>query len=157
MKVAVSSIGKGLDSFVDPRFGRCAYFLLIDTENMSFEVLENESAALGAGAGIQSAQRVISKGAGAVITGNCGPNAVEALAAANVEVFLGITGTVSEAVERYVNKNLTPDPKAHVTEFSGPTGKSKSRSPQQRIPGGGAVPGRGFGLGQGFKMGRGMG
>ena len=52
MKIAVSATGKNLDSAIDPRFGRCAYFLVVDTENMSLEVFSNESSALGGGAGI---------------------------------------------------------------------------------------------------------
>ena len=36
MKVAISSTGKDLESQIDPRFGRCAYFLFVDTDDMSF-------------------------------------------------------------------------------------------------------------------------
>ncbi|MBW2711374.1 MAG: NifB/NifX family molybdenum-iron cluster-binding protein, partial [Deltaproteobacteria bacterium] len=81
-------------------------FLMVETDDMSFEVFDNESAGLSGGAGIQSAQFVISKGAKAVITGNCGPNAVKTLSAAGVTVFLGITGTIKEAVEKYKSGNL---------------------------------------------------
>jgi len=79
MRVAVSSTGNKLDSQIDPRFGRCTYFLIIETDDMSFEVVNNENIALGGGAGIQSAQFVASKGVSAVLTGNCGPNAVRTL------------------------------------------------------------------------------
>ena len=58
MKIAVISIGNGFDDQVDPRFGRCAYFLIVNTETMNVEPIENSSVALGGGAGIQSAQRV---------------------------------------------------------------------------------------------------
>ena len=79
MKVAISSIGKDLDSLIDSRFGRCPYFVIVETDDMSFEVFDNESIALGGGAGIQSAQFISSKGAKAVITGHCGPNAVQTI------------------------------------------------------------------------------
>ena len=97
MKIAVSSSGKDLDSQVDPRFGRCTYFVIVETDNMSFEAFDNENIALGGGAGIQSAQFVASKGAEAVITGNCGPNAVQTLSASRVKVFVGQSGTVGPA------------------------------------------------------------
>ncbi|HIJ21048.1 MAG TPA: NifB/NifX family molybdenum-iron cluster-binding protein, partial [Deltaproteobacteria bacterium] len=103
MKIAVSSSGNNLDSQIDPRFGRCAYFVIVDTENMNFEAFDNESIALGGGAGIQAAQFVASKGAKAILTGNVGPNAVKTLGAAGVEVFVGQNGTVREALERYRN------------------------------------------------------
>jgi predicted Fe-Mo cluster-binding NifX family protein len=86
MKVAVSSTGNQLESLIDPRFGRCAYFLVVETDDMSFEAFDNQSVALGGGAGIQSAQFIASKGVVAVITGNCGPNAMRALSAARVKV-----------------------------------------------------------------------
>ncbi len=119
MKVALSSSGKDLDSPIDPRFGRCAYFLIIETDDMNFESIDNENIALSGGAGIQSAQFVASKGVKAVITGNCGPNAVRTLSAAGIELFVGQTGTVREAVERYRNGKLRPTNKANVSDHYG--------------------------------------
>jgi predicted Fe-Mo cluster-binding NifX family protein len=101
MKVAVSATRPSLDAAIDPRFGRCACFLLVETEDMSSEPIENSSRALGGGAGIQSAQLVARKGAQAVLTGNCGPNAHQTLSAAGIQVVVGQGGTVSEAVERF--------------------------------------------------------
>jgi len=159
MKVAVSSSGQDFNSLIDPRFGRCAYFLVVETQDMSFEVFENQSAALGGGAGIQAAQFVISKEAKAIITGNCGPNAVKTLSAAGLKVFLQVTGTIKEAVENYKNGNLIPSDQANVAEHSGLREKSKVASEQQQVPVGGAGSGRGMGQGRGMKMGgrRGMG
>jgi len=145
MKIAVSSKGKYLDSLIDPRFGKCAYFLLVETDDMSFEVFDNQSTSLGGGAGIQSAQFISSKGAKALITGNCGPNAVKTLAAVGVEVFPGNTGIVREALQKLKNGELTATNMAKSPEYSG--------------LGGGARFGRGMGLGgqRGMGRGRGMG
>ncbi len=101
MKVAISSSGKDLDSQIDPNFGRCPYYLIVETDDMSFEALENESVALERGAGVQSVQFLVSKGVKAVVTGNCGPNAERAISAANVRVLVGQTGTVKDAIERF--------------------------------------------------------
>ena len=151
MKVAVSSSGEDLHSLIDPRFGRCAYFVIVETDDMSFEVFDNESIALGGGAGIQSAQFICSKGAKAVITGNCGPNAVQTLSAAGVELYLGNTGAVSEALEKYKSGSLTPTNKANVSDHSGFTGKKSVGR------GMGMDRGRGRGRGMGIGGGRGMG
>ena len=126
MKIAVSSSGKNLDSQIDPRFGRCAYFLIVDTDDMNFEAFDNESIALGGGAGIQAAQFVASKGAKAILTGNVGPNAVKTLGAAGVEVFVGQNGTVREALERYKGGNQESTRKASVADHYG-MGKKYSR------------------------------
>jgi predicted Fe-Mo cluster-binding NifX family protein len=161
MKVAVSSSGKDLDSQIDPRFGRCAYFLIVETEDMSFEVSENESIALGGGAGIQSAQFVASMGAKAVLTGNCGPNAVDTLAAARVELFTGQKGTIRQAIEMYKKGELRPSTEATVTAHYGTAEEGSMTGSQARSFGGrmgmGRGRGGGRGLGRGMGMGRGMG
>jgi predicted Fe-Mo cluster-binding NifX family protein len=61
MKIAVSSTGKNLDSQLDSRFGRCAYYLVVDSDDTRFEVYPNESASMSGGAGIQAAQFLASK------------------------------------------------------------------------------------------------
>lgn len=75
MRIAVTARGTDLDSQVDPRFGRCASFLVVDTESMDVDVLENASAGLGGGVGIQSAQLMADRDVKVVLTGNCDPNA----------------------------------------------------------------------------------
>jgi len=144
---------------IDPRFGRCAYFMLVETQDMSFEAFENQSATLGGGAGIQSAQFVAFKGAKAVITGNCGPNAMKTLAAAGIELFLQVTGTIKTAVESYKKRGLTASDQANVSEHGGLSVKSKEATGQQQVPVGGAGQRRGMGQGRGMQMGgrRGMG
>ena len=101
MKIAITSVGPALDSQVDPRFGRAAYFVLVDKETLEFTAVENAGAAAGGGAGVSAAKAVIDAGAEAVLTGNCGPNAERALRAADVKLFTGVAGTVAEAVEQY--------------------------------------------------------
>jgi predicted Fe-Mo cluster-binding NifX family protein len=149
MKIAVSSAGESLDSQLDPRFGRCAYYLVIDSDDMSFEVYPNESAAMGGGAGIQAAQFLASKGAQAVITGNCGPNAVQTLSAAGIELFAGEQGTVRDVVKKFVTGNLksTNEPTVE-SHFGMGVGTGAGRG-----SGGGAGRGMGgrMGMGQGFK------
>jgi len=107
MKIAVTSTGKTLDSEVDPRFGRAACFIIVDTETMDFNVIENENVAAAGGAGISSAKVVIDAGAEAVLTGNCGPNAERTLTAAGVKLYTGATGTVAEAIELFKSGKLT--------------------------------------------------
>ena len=107
MKIAVTSTGKTLESEVDQRFGRAAYFIIVDTETTDFSVIGNENVAAAGGAGISSAKAVIDAGAKAVLTGNCGPNAQRALSAAGVKLFTAVTGTVAEAVELFQNGKLT--------------------------------------------------
>lgn len=149
MLVAISSTGNDLDSQIDPRFGRCAYFLIIETDDMSFESFDNENIALGGGAGIQSAQFVASKGAKSVLTGNCGPNAVRTIAAAGLELFVGQAGTVRQAVERFKNGELTTTNAPNVVDHYGMNNAASGGR------GGGMGRGRGGG-GRGIGGGAGM-
>jgi len=143
MKIALSSMGTELDAQIDPRFGRCTYFIVVDTDDMSFEAFDNESIALGGGAGIQSVQFVTSKGAKVIITGNVGPNAVSILSAAGLEVITGQTGTVRKAIEDYKMGKLTGSKEADVSDNCGMDG------------GAGMSRGMGRGTGRGGGMGRG--
>lgn len=101
MKIAVSASSTELESPVDPRFGRCPYYLIVDPETMGFEAVKNPHAAASGGAGIQAAQLIAQKNVEAVLTGSCGPNAFQTLKTAGVKVVVGVTGTASEAVRRY--------------------------------------------------------
>lgn len=123
MKIAVSASGNSLNAQIDPRFGRCAFFLLVELDNMTFESFDNQSIAQGGGAGIQAAQFIASKGAKAVITGNCGPNAVKTLNAAGIDVIMGQDGTVSEAVDRYKRGELAASKEPNVSDHHGTPGR----------------------------------
>jgi predicted Fe-Mo cluster-binding NifX family protein len=102
MKIAVTSKGETLDSEVDPRFGRAAFILVVDSESFEFEVLDNsENVNAFKGAGIQAASMVGEKGAQALLTGFCGPNAFKTLKAAGVQVANDISGTVKDAVSAF--------------------------------------------------------
>ena len=106
MKVAVSSTGGSLDSALDPRFGRCSVFLIVDTENMKHQAVSNSSIGAAHGAGIGAAQAVAQLGVKAVITGQVGPNAHMALSQAGITVYTGASGTVKTAVEQFKSGTL---------------------------------------------------
>ena len=145
MRIAVSASNPDLSSPIDPRFGRCPYFLFVDPETMEFEAVQNPHVASTSGAGIQSAQFIAEKGAKAVLTGSCGPNAFQTLQAAGVEVIVGATGSVKEAVEQYKSGRFQATAQPNVPSHFGMGGS------------GGMGPGFGMGRGMGRSMGRGMG
>jgi predicted Fe-Mo cluster-binding NifX family protein len=102
MKIAVTSKGTDLDSQVDPRFGRAAYILIVDTENLEFDVLDNkDNVNAFKGAGIQAASMVSDKVAEVLLTGFCGPNAFKAFEAAKIKVANDVNSTVRDAVKAF--------------------------------------------------------
>ncbi|GAI86120.1 MAG: dinitrogenase iron-molybdenum cofactor biosynthesis protein [Clostridia bacterium] len=140
MKIAISSTGQNLDASVDARFGRCQYFIIIEPGMMEFEAIANPSITATHGAGIQTSQLIASKGATVVLTGNCGPNAFQTLSAAGIQVIVGVTGTVKDAIERYKKGELQPSSQASVPSHFGTGGTS---------PTPGMTPGMGGGRGMG--------
>ena len=106
MKIAITSQGDNLEASTDLRFGRCAYFIIIDPETEKFEAVLNPATNAMGGAGPQAAQTISDKGAVAVITGNVGPNAFQTLKAANIKVYQGASGTVKETLAKYKSGEL---------------------------------------------------
>ena len=131
MKVAISATAPSLDADVDPRFGRCQYFIIIDPETMEFEALENSNAMAAGGAGISTAQMIAGKGVQLILTGNCGPKAYQTLSPAGVQVITGVVGRIRDAVEAYKAGKLQASAEPSVDAH--------------------------FGMGGGMGMGRGMG
>lgn len=159
MKIAITSAGTDLTSQVDPRFGRCPYFIIIDPDTEEFEALENPNVQAMGGAGIQSAQLIASKGAEIVLTGSCGPNAFQTLSAAGVKVITGIVGTVKEAISRFKSGQLQPIQAPNVGSHFG-MGANMAGGMGTGMGGGMGTSmgaGMGRGMGRGMGAGRGMG
>jgi predicted Fe-Mo cluster-binding NifX family protein len=109
VKIAISATKPGLDAEVDPRFGRCAFFLLVDSDSgQLLQAEKNAFAAASGGAGTQAAQRIAEWGAEAVLTGNIGPNAFQILDAAKIPTFPGVSGSVKDAIASYLAGELKP-------------------------------------------------
>ena len=125
MKVVVSSTGSTLDSTIDPRFGRCSTFLLVDTETMEQQVIPNTSVNSAHGAGIGAAQTVARLGAKAVITGHVGPNAHMALSGAGVDIYTVPQGTVKNGIEKLMKGELVKTSSPTVGGHFGQGGRGR--------------------------------
>ena len=179
MKIAISAKGTDLDAEIDERFGRAAYILIVDSDTMTVDVLDNtENINAAQGAGIQAASMVSGQGAGALLTGSCGPKAMTAFAGAGVAVYTGQFGSARQAVERFKKGELQQTTQANVGEKfgvnngAGPSGSMFTTGGGGRGMGGGGRgmggrgmgggrrcmggSGRGMGMGQGVGQGMGM-
>lgn len=119
MRICVTASGNNLDTQVDPRFGRCAYLLMVDSETMQYEAIPNSASGARGGAGIQAAQTIANKGAKVLVTGNVGPNAFQALSAAGIQIITGASGTVKGAVEKFKKGELRKTDAPTVGEHFG--------------------------------------
>jgi predicted Fe-Mo cluster-binding NifX family protein len=102
MKIAITATSAGLESEVDPRFGRAAFILIVDPQTLDCEVLDNkENVNAFKGAGIQAACMICDQGAEVLLTGYCGPKAFTTLKAAEIKVVNDVAGTVREAIQAF--------------------------------------------------------
>jgi len=108
-----------MDSQIDGRFGRCQFFVIVDTVSGQHEVFENTALSAGGGAGIQAAQFVANKKADFVISGNFGPKAYQTLKAAGIRMYSAHTRTVTDALEDYRSGKLSEVSSPTAPEHSG--------------------------------------
>ncbi len=115
MRVIVTAQGPDLDSPIDPRFGRAAYLIVVDTETGEHSAVDNViNLNAPQGAGIQAGRKVIELGAVALITGHVGPKAFATLKAGSIQVHTVQAGTVQQAVEDFKAGRLPPVAAADV-------------------------------------------
>jgi predicted Fe-Mo cluster-binding NifX family protein len=135
MKVCVCAAGPDLNSQVSPVFGRCPYFLIVDTKTEEFKAIPNPALQAGRGAGVAASQLAASEGAKAVICGNFGPNAFSVLQMSEIKIYPGIFGlTAKQAIDKY-NKGELKEMKVPPVpgQFGlGPSGKGRRAGPGPR-------------------------
>jgi predicted Fe-Mo cluster-binding NifX family protein len=115
MRIAISSQDKDLNANLDPRFGRAAYFIIVDPETMAFEVVENsQNLNLSQGAGIQAGKTIADNKVDVLITGHCGPKAFKVLQGAGVKIVTSAGGTVADAIAQFNSGELENSTEADV-------------------------------------------
>lgn len=119
MRIVVTSNGLDLDAPASLVFGRCPFFVFVNTETMECEAMPNPAMSAGGGAGIQAAQFVVQQGAQAVLSAHVGPNAFDVFQAAGVPVLLIDEGSVRHLVEAYRAGRLQASGDADVQAHAG--------------------------------------
>ncbi|MBU0960978.1 MAG: NifB/NifX family molybdenum-iron cluster-binding protein [Proteobacteria bacterium] len=144
MKIAISATDSNTGSMVDPRFGRAAWLLIVDSATGALiEAIDNsQSRETAHGAGISAAALIADKGVDAVLTGRVGPKALPILEKAGVRMVNDVSGSIQEAIARYAGKTTEPVP------------PETSKTPETAAP---TPGGCGCGKGQGKGMGGGQG
>ncbi|MEN8242822.1 MAG: NifB/NifX family molybdenum-iron cluster-binding protein [Chloroflexota bacterium] len=106
MKLAISSPDGKFNSQFSSRFGRCEYFVFVDTDTQAWETKPNPAASARGGAGTKVVQFLADNGVAATITGRYGPNAYTALEAAGIKTFQADSGTPEELLEKFIENKL---------------------------------------------------
>ncbi len=115
MKLAITSTGDSLSAEMDPRFGRAAFFTIVDPDTLECQAVENaQNRNLPQGAGIQAGKTIINQQADVLITGNCGPKAFNVLSQAGIEIKIGASGQINTVIEAYQRGELQSAAEANV-------------------------------------------
>ena len=117
MKIAITAGEPQFEAKLEPRFGRCAYFMIVDTETQDWKPMQNPAAEAMGGAGPQAAQFLADQDVKAVISGEFGPNAYTALEAAGIRMYRSQVDKISTLFKKYLTDQLD-----HI---SGPTGQQR--------------------------------
>jgi len=104
MKIALPAKEPHLDAALDDRFGRCAHFIVYDSESQTFQAVPNEGENAAHGAGPLSVQTIRAAGASVIIAANVGENAERALHGAGIQIVLTEAETVREALETFLKE-----------------------------------------------------
>lgn len=108
MKIAVSTAGKDIEGKVSEVFARCPYFVVAEVEDgkiQKTETVENTAANQLGQAGISAAQLMAEKNVEAVIAGNMGPRATDALRQFNIAIYYG-EGVVKDVLQDFIEGKL---------------------------------------------------
>jgi predicted Fe-Mo cluster-binding NifX family protein len=109
MKIILTAVSPNIESDVDTRFGRGAYFLVVETDTLEWKAVPNPALNAPGGAGIQAAQFATDQKCEAVISGDFGPNAYNALNSAGISMYLfGMCRSVQEAIQRFKSGQMEP-------------------------------------------------
>lgn len=125
--IAIASTGPTAQAQVAPTFDRASYFLIVDPGSGSFEAIANPNISDTIGVGVQSAQLVVDNGASTIIVDSVSSEAVAMLTSLNTTVIAGASGTVTQAIQAYVNGQLTPVSGDADEDDHGSSGKAKQK------------------------------
>lgn len=117
MKIGISSMGLAISSTADPRFGRCNYFAIFDTDENSYRFIENNAQHAGGGAGIAAAQQMIDEDVEVVLTGNMGPNAYNVIKGNDIKIYRIGSVSIEKAVQLFKEAKLEVISEAGAAHF----------------------------------------
>jgi len=129
IKICISATGDNLNAFLDPRFGRAMFFLIINSEGELIKAIKNTGKQAMRGAGVTAAQIVTDEKVNVIITGNIGPRASMVLSASKIKIFVGIPETpILDIIKKYQEDKLQESVEAKVSGFPSRRTKGKRKN-----------------------------
>jgi predicted Fe-Mo cluster-binding NifX family protein len=111
LKIAFTTNGNSIEDSIEPTFGRCKNFLIVDSESGDAGVVPNPGAASAGGAGVKAAEALAGRGIGMLITGSIGFNSRPLLEAAGISIVTGQSGKIRAHLRAFGNQPLEAPPR----------------------------------------------
>jgi predicted Fe-Mo cluster-binding NifX family protein len=96
LKTAFSTNGNSIDDDIEPAFGRCKNFLIVDSQSGEVTVAPNPGFSAAGGAGVRAAQALTGLGVDKLVTGSVGINARPLSDDAGIAAVTGECGSILE-------------------------------------------------------------
>ena len=130
MKILVTSKGKTINDEIDPRFGRCNYFIIVEKgKREKVKAVRNIGKNESHGAGLIAAEQAGNLSPDAIITGRIGPNAFMMLNRLNIKIYTS-SGNIEKAIENFL-KNALNEIKNPARSHFGLGQKEKKMKPKE--------------------------
>jgi predicted Fe-Mo cluster-binding NifX family protein len=102
MKTVITSTGNNENAKFDLRFGRAAWYCLLDEESRELTFYENDQVNAQGGAGTKAAEKMIELKVGKVISGDFGPKAKDLLSRFKIQMVIlqDDQSTIREIVDK---------------------------------------------------------
>jgi predicted Fe-Mo cluster-binding NifX family protein len=102
MKICIPTNGEGgLDDMVAQHFGRAPTYTMMDTETKEITVVQNTGEHMG-GTGLPP-DFISKEGANTMLCSGLGPKAVHLFEQHGINVFVGVSGTITDAINAWEN------------------------------------------------------
>ena len=118
MKIVISATGRDIESNIHATFGRCSFFLVLDTKTKDVKALMNTTKDRPDKIGVTAGQIVADQGIDAVITAEIGPLAFEVFEKYGIKVYRAV-GKINDAIQQLEEGKLPEITKATVSRFHG--------------------------------------
>lgn len=127
MKICITAQQNNLNSPIEPRFGRCRYFVIFDDKTQQYEAVKNTAISAAGGAGIKATQLLIDNQVDTLITGRIGPKAMNALETTNIQVILNASGLIKNVLEQLRNGELIEEKRPLISDTQFGEGRQRRR------------------------------
>ena len=121
-KVAVGSMGPGVNYPVSNQFAASPYFIIFDPAQNTYSTVVNPNTRTPVGQDLQTGQYMVDLGASNVIAGNFSPDAVNTLTSLRVSIYPGVTGSVRNALSAFASGQISPMAVNSSVTLGPPTG-----------------------------------